>query len=117
MKLNNPKLDNGFLFLSHDPRLTLHCSLTLYRLDPPTMSLVPDYFYNTTIMMLQYLQEWLSHKLDALGFISLLGAKEMDVATGSLIANEFTDRLPLLPAMLFQTPASWSQCLALPSTT
>lgn len=47
-------------------------------------------------MILQYLQEWHLHKLDALGFMSLLGAKEIDMAIGSLIANEFTDRLSLL---------------------
>lgn len=53
-------------------------------------------------MILQYLQEWHLHKLDALGFMSLLGDKEIDMAIGSLIANEFTDRLPLWPCYFKQ---------------
>lgn len=96
MEHNTPKLDNVFLFLSHTPCLSSLCSAKSYSIEPSTMNIFQDFLYSTTMIMFQYSQEWLPHKLDALGFISLLGAKEMDVAIGSLITNDFTDRLPLL---------------------
>jgi hypothetical protein len=49
------------------------------------MNSIPTVIYSTTVMLRQYLQGRLPPKLSALGLIALLGAKDMDVAIGSLI--------------------------------
>lgn len=49
-------------------------------------------------MILGFISKWAPFRVDALGIITILGAEEVDVAVGRLIANALVEYLPLLGA-------------------